>query len=189
MEPNLDQEAPAKRPVGRPKAPKRASREVRFLLPKDEHEAIARAAKSNGQTLTSWVAGAAHEALLGEDEKRFSTRLRVVETSADNAAKGVGRLDKRVGDLYALIQSVEADAKEREKARVKELMTRLAALESQGAANVATLEEQAVHLSTGLTILALLLRASDEGRKWFREIAGRSISYQQLLQRILERTD
>jgi hypothetical protein len=159
------------------------------LLPKDEHEAVSRAARSNGQTLTSWMGGAAHEALLGEDEKRFSTRLRVVEHSADNAAKGVGKLDKRLGDLYALIQSVEAAAKEREKVQDQELMARLAAMEGQGAAIVSALDAHGVHLATAMTVLALLLRASVDGCKWYREISGKSISYQRLLQSILGKAE
>jgi hypothetical protein len=124
-----------------------------------------------------------------EDEKRFSTRLRVVESSADHAAKGVGRLDKRVGDLYALIQSVESDAKGREGVQTKGIHDRLAAMEAQGAAIVSILEIQGAGLSTALIILALLLRASGDGRKWYRDIAGKNVSVQRLLQGILERTD
>ena len=184
------EEGATKRPAGRPKLPKRILREIRMTLSRDDHEAIVRAAKRDGKTITGWVSDAAQDALLSEEEKRFGTRLRIVEFSADRAAKGTASLEKRVGDLYALAQSIERKAIDREQDASKEMAARLVAIEAQTSALVASAEITGTHLSTALILLGCLLRGgTPESRKAYREVVSRGLSVGQILQAIAKGSD
>jgi len=182
--------APKKPGQKRSPIPRRATGLVQLRLAKDDHAALMAEAKRVGLPLTTWMRDAAQEALASEEEKRFSTRLRIVEAAADRAAKGTLNLEKRMGDLYALGQSIERKTIERDQEGAKAIMDRMAAIEAQTAALVASAEVSGTHLSTALILLGCLLRGgTPESRKAYREVVSRGLSVGQILQAIAKGAD
>jgi uncharacterized protein (DUF1778 family) len=167
------------RPAGKRNTIARATGLIQMRLPKEDHAALMAAAKKEGKTLTSWMRGAAQETLLLAEERRFSTRLRIVEDAAERAAKGAAKTENRIENLFAQASKIEKDT-----------IGRDGDLSIQVAALVTALEAQGSNLSVALLLLAVLLRASTpDAHRWFREATAKGIPAGRLLSAILERQD
>jgi hypothetical protein len=137
------------------------------------------AARRGGKTLTGWMREAAQETLLLAEEKRFSTRLRVVEDAAERAAKGVAKSENRIENLFAQAAKIEQAA-----------IARDADLGAQVAALVTTLEAEWADLRMALMILVALLHStSPEHRKWLLDAHQKGHSAGKLYRWLLEKTD
>ena len=167
------------RPAGKPNAIARATGLIQVRLPKDDHAGLMREAKRQGKTLTAWLREAAQETLLLSEEKRFSTRLRVVEDAAERAAKGTAKIENRIENLFAQASNIE-----------KVAVARDGDLSAQVAELVTNLEAQGSNLSVALLLLAILLRSStSDARRWFRDCTEKGIPAGRLLTKILEGAD
>jgi hypothetical protein len=167
------------RPAGKGNTIARATGLIQLRLPKEDHAALMTAAKKEGKTLTAWMREAAQETLLLAEERRFSTRLRIVEDAAERAAKGAAKIENRIENLFAQASKIEKDT-----------IGRDGDLNVQVAALVTALEAQGNNLSVALLLLAVLLRASTpDAHRWFREATAKGIPAGRLLTAILERQD
>lgn len=153
---------------------------IRLQFAKDEHNALLKEAQRAGITLTAWMRQAAQDALKSEDEKRFSSRLRMVEDAAERAAKGTAKLDSRVGELYAQAKAIEGLAVDRDRAlatRIGDLETALSAVATQAA-------------TTSLILACLLAKgAPKEARDLYRQYVQGGHAAGSLIGQILKRQD
>lgn len=168
---------PSRKPTPRKR---KATGLIRLQFAKDEHNALLKEAERAGVTLTSWMRQAAQDALKTEDEKRFSSRLRMVEDAAERAAKGTAKLDNRVGELYAQAKSIEAAQATKFDAiaaRIGDLEAALAAVSTQAA-------------TTSLMLACVLAKgATKEVRDLFRQYVSGGYAAGSLVGQILKRQD